>query len=279
MVAGILITIREGLEAFLIVGILLGYLKKIGKQDSAWQVWVGALGAVGVSALAAGIIQLLSLAEFTHTGQAMFEAVVTIFAVGVLTWMVLWMQRQSKFIKGELEQKLDQALSGGQVLALASIAFFSVSREGIETALILYGAHAKLAGALLGLAISAVIAYIIFNTSIRLNLRRFFIVTGTMLIFIAAGMVSNTMTALSEAKLIGGSLTQAVWDSSRFISDNGLTGKLLHVFIGYSAQPTLVQLILYFAYLTFFGSRFYLAAKETSPIMKSEARAEAATSK
>jgi len=279
MAAGILITIREGLEAFLVIGILLGYLRKIGKQDAGKQIWLGAALALALSLISAVLFQYFSFA-LDGPAREMFEAVVTLLAVGVLTWMVLWMQRQSRYIKGELEGKLDRAISENKVFALASLAFFAIMREGIETVLILFGVAKSaesglLLGAFLGLIIAGIISYLIFNTSVRLNLRRFFIVTGTMLLFIAAGMVSQAAHALEEAGLLSGALTNVAWNSGQFISDSGLAGKMLHVFVGYTAKPMLIQVILYLAYIAFFGSRFYLAISETAPAKKIKAKTAA----
>ena len=286
MLAGILITIREGLEAFLVIGILLGYLRKIKRSDAAGQIWAGAAVALGLSVVMAVGFKYLTI-ELEGAAQEIFEAVVTAAAVAVLTWMVIWMQRQSRYIKGELEEKLSQAVSSQSILALASLAFFAVFREGMETVLILYGVarsadRGLIIGAVIGLAAAGVIAYTIFNTSVRLNLRRFFIVTGTLLIFIAAGMVSQVVHALTEAHLIPSMLAVTVWNSSHIISDNGIVGKLLHVFVGYSARPNRLQLAAYLIYLAVVGSYFYRAVAETAPRPRpvtAEGRAAAVKSK
>src|SRR3972149_5354708 len=129
MIAGTLITIREGLEAFLIVGILVGYLTKASRPQFKVHVWIGTVAALAVSALLAILFQYMAF-QFEGASAKIFEAIVALLAVGVLTWMVLWMQRQSRGIKGELEQKADEAISSGQAFALGSLAFISVVREG-----------------------------------------------------------------------------------------------------------------------------------------------------
>ena len=131
MIAGALITIREGLEAFLIVGILLGYLTKVKRTQFKSHIWIGAAAALIVSALLAIIFQYMAF-QFEGTSAEIFEVVVAMLAVGVLTWMVLWMQRQSRGVKGELEQKPDDAISSGQAFALGSLAFVSVLRDFIR---------------------------------------------------------------------------------------------------------------------------------------------------
>ena len=266
MIAGTLITIREGLEAFLIVGILLGYLTKIKRTQFKVHIWIGTLAALAVSVLLAILFQYMAF-QFEGAAAELFEAVVAMLAVGVLTWMVLWMQRQSRGIKGELEQKADAAISSGQALALGSLAFVSVLREGVETALFLSALlvtsrDAQLfSGALLGLAISAVITYLLFRSAIRLNLRNFFIVTGIFLILIAAGLIGHSMMALQDIGWLPIGTTIA-WNLQGFISNDGLAGRLLHAFFGYEAAPTLLMVAAYALYVIFFGGQFYNAIRQ-----------------
>jgi high-affinity iron transporter len=184
--------------------------------------------------------------------------------------MVLWMQRQSRRIKGELEQKVDAALSHGQTFALAGLAFVTVLREGLETALFLSAVFITarddnlLPGAALGLAISAGIAYLIFRSAIRLNLRAFFVVTGSFLIVIAAGLVGHSVMALQELGWlpIG---TATAWDLGWLIPNEALVGRLLHAFVGYDAAPTLLMVFAYLSYALFFGSKFFLSARSRVP--------------
>jgi len=266
MIAGTLITIREGLEAFLIVGILLGYLTKIKRTQFKVHIWIGTLAALAVSVLLAILFQYMAF-QFEGAAAELFEAVVALLAVGVLTWMVLWMQRQSRGIKGELEQKADAAVSSGQALALGSLAFVSVLREGVETALFLSALlvtsrDAQLfLGALLGLAISAVITYLLFRSAIRLNLRNFFIVTGIFLILIAAGLIGHSVMALQDIGWLPIGTTIA-WNLQGFISNDGLAGRLLHAFFGYEAAPTLLMVAAYALYVIFFGGQFYNAIRQ-----------------
>lgn len=269
MLAGSLITIREGLEAFLIVGILLGYLTKIKQPQFKAYVWIGTGAAVAVSVLVAVIFQSLAI-QFEGEAAELFEAIVALLAVGVLTWMVLWMQRQSRTIKGELEQKMDAALSSGQARALAGLAFISVLREGLETALFLSAVFVAvhddnpLPGAALGLAVAAGITYLIFRSALRLNLRTFFIVTGSLLILIAAGLVGHSVMALQEIGWLPIGMSTA-WDLDWLISNDGLLGRLLHAFVGYEAAPTWLMVIFYAAYVLFFGGQFIRAVRGGAP--------------
>ncbi len=266
MIAGTLVTIREGLEAFLIVGILLGYLTKIKRTQFKAHVWIGTVAALSVSALLAILFQYMAF-QFEGTSAEVFEAVVALLAVGVLTWMVLWMQRQSRGIKGELEQKTDEAISSGQALALGSLAFVSVLREGVETALFLSAMLVTsrdvqlFSGALLGLAIAAGITYLLFRSAIRLNLRKFFVVTGLLMILIAAGLIGHSVMALQDIGWlpIG---TTIVWNLQALISNEGLVGRLLHAFFGYEAAPTILMVFAYALYVIFFGRQFFNTVRQ-----------------
>jgi len=269
MITGSLITIREGLEAFLIIGILLGYLTKIGQPRLKVHIWIGAGAAILISILLTAAFQALAI-QFEGAAAELFEAGVALLAVGVLTWMVLWMQRQSRHIKGELEEKVDAALTQGQTFALASLAFVTVLREGLETALFLSAVFITarddnmLQGAAFGLAVAAGIAYLIFRSAIRLNLRTFFVVTGSFLIVIAAGLVGHSVMALQELGWlpIG---TATAWDLGWLIPNEALGGRLLHAFIGYDATPTLLMVFAYLIYALFFGSKFFLTVRSSLP--------------
>ncbi len=269
MIAGSLITIREGLEAFLIVGILLGYLTKINQPRFKIHIWIGTGAAILVSIFLAALFQALAI-QVEGDAAELFEAAVALLAVGVLTWMVLWMQRQSRHIKGDLEQKVDAALSKNQAFALAGLAFVSVLREGLETALFLSAVFVAspddnlLSGAALGLALAAGIAYLIFRSAIRLNLRVFFIVTGSLLIVIAAGLVGHSVMALQEIGWLPVG-TAIAWDAGYLISNDGLLGRLLHAFIGYEAAPSALMVAAYAAYVLIFGSQFIQAVRGGGP--------------
>lgn len=265
MIAGMLITIREGLEAFLIVGILLGYLTKLGQFRFKRYIWGGTGAAIIASIIIALAFQALAI-RFEGRWAEIFEVVVALIAIGVLTWMVLWMQRQSRRIKSELEQKVSAALSSNQAYALAGLAFISVFREGLETALFLSALlfstkEGLLLGSALGLA-AAAIAYLIFRTTISLNLRAFFLVTGVLLIFIAAGLLSHSIRALQELRALP-IFIDPIWNSNNLIDEEGLLGRLLHAFIGYEATPSLLQFIGYLTYIGIFGGQFLKVVRKS----------------
>lgn len=269
MITGSLITIREGLEAFLIIGILLGYLTKIGQPRLKVHIWIGAGAAILISILLTAAFQALAI-QFEGDAAELFEAGVALLAVGVLTWMVLWMQRQSRRIKSELEQKVDAALSHGQTFALAGLAFITVLREGLETSLFLSAVFIAardenmLQGAAFGLAVAAGIAYLIFRSAIRLNLRTFFIVTGSLLILIAAGLVGHSVMALQELGWLPIGTTTA-WNLGGLIPNEALIGRLLHAFVGYEAAPSLLMVFAYASYVLFFGGKFIHTVRSSIP--------------
>ncbi|MBI2859577.1 MAG: FTR1 family protein [Chloroflexi bacterium] len=252
MFAGILITLREGLEAFLVVAILIGILAKMGQKDKYKYIWAGSAAAVTASIVLAYLIQLLSI-QFEGRSAEVFEAVVAGVAIGVLTYMVIWMHKQSRHLKQELEKKVSVAVSKNQIWALLLLAFVTILREGIETALFLSAVSTAnqgtglMTGAIIGLVIAGMISFMIAKAAVRFNLRTFFLVTGTFIVVIAGGLVAHVSGVLQELGL--NVLTQTPWDLSWLISDESPAGRLLHAFTGYMAMPTLLQILAYTAYV------------------------------
>lgn len=259
MYAAFVITLREGLEASLIVGILLAYLTKRGAERYHRHIWTGTLLAVLATGVAAVLLQFLAI-QFEERGALLFEAAASGLAVGVLTYMVLWMQRQSRRLRGDLERKVDAALSRNELWALVVLAFTTVVREGLETVLFLFtlvraGRASLIVGSLLGLGLAAILVYALFRTSARINLRAFFVVTGVLLMFIAAGLVAHTVRSLQEAGVLPVLLGQA-WDTTAWMGEDTLLGGLLHAFLGYSARPNGLELLAYLTYLGTFLASF-----------------------
>lgn len=264
MLAGILITIREGLEAFLIVGILLGYLAKLNQRKYSRYVWAGSVAGVLISAVLAFLFQSLKI-EFEGVASEIFEVSVAGIAILVLSYMIVWMQKQSKDLKGNLQTKVQNVLSQNQVWGLVILAFVTIIREGIETALFLTAVNGDglLVGALIGLGIAAMLAFVLFQTTLKLDLRKFFLVTGWLLIFVAAGLVSHSVHALGELRVMP-QIIGHIWNLEWLISDNSLLGRLLHAFVGYESAPSLMQAIAYIAYIFIIG-KMYNSALKTSP--------------
>jgi high-affinity iron transporter len=266
MGASFVIALREGIEAALIVSIVLAYLKQLGATDRARLVWWGTGLAVLLSA-AVGTAIFAAGAEFEGEAEEVFEGLVTLAAVGVLTWMIFWMRRQGAHIKSELQEKVDTALVTGG-LALAGLAFFAVLREGVETALFLFAAAkgtavegtevapaTQVTGAILGLSVAVILGGLLYRGGIRMNLRSFFRVTGLLLIVVAAGLFAFSLRELQEAGWIPFLDTHA-FDISSSLPDDAGFGAILRGLLGYNADPTWLELAGWAGYLAVVGGLF-----------------------
>jgi high-affinity iron transporter len=245
--------LREGLEAALVVGILAAYLVNIGRQDALAKVWAGVVAAVGLS-FAAGLLVIITIGQLPALVQDPVEGLSGLLAVVVLTWMLFWMRRQGRALKGELERGLDVALSLGSTVAIVGLAFMAVAREGLETALFLVavissaGAGLPTAvGALGGLAIAVAIGAAIFLGGIRIDLRRFFTITGAVLIFVSAGLIAFAIHEFGDSGLMVNA--GATFNLGTVLPETGPLGSLLAGLFGYRSSPTPLELIGYVAYL------------------------------
>jgi high-affinity iron transporter len=255
--SGLLTGLREGVEAALIVAIVLAYLHRTGNGGQSGKVWIGASVAVLLSAVL-GIAIYSSVGAFEEPYEQIFEGTTMLLAAGVVTWMLFWMRRQSAGIKGELQSSVDRALVAGGAWGLALLAFTAVIREGVETALFLAGqatsaqtgATSILAGAIVGLVIAAAIGYGFYRGSRRVNLAVFFKWTGIALVFIAAGLLSHGIHEFIEIGLFGtGPLTQPAFDMSGVLSHDDGLGSILRALFGYSANPEWLTLIAHVTYI------------------------------
>jgi high-affinity iron transporter len=253
MLASYLLSLREGLEAALIIGIVLGVLLKLKRTDLNGVIWRGVGLAVLLSFFAAIALNLLGM-EFEGTGEQIFEGVAMLLAAGVLTWMILWMQNHGGSLKSEIEQQTNQAtLENGQK-TLFALAFLAVFREGIELALFLLAARLTssplqtLSGALLGLLSAAILGWVLFTSTMKLSLRGFFSATNILLIVFAAGLVGLGIHEFNEAGLIP-SVIEHVWDINGILSDKSQMGLLLKALVGYNGNPSLTEVAAYLVYL------------------------------
>jgi high-affinity iron transporter len=272
MGATFVIALREGIEAALIVSIILAYLRQLGRTDQARLVWGGTAAAVAVSAIAGTAIFVVGT-EFEGTAEQVFEGLVTLTAVGVLTWMIFWMRRQGARIKGELQLKVDTALVTGG-LALAGLAFVAVLREGIETALFLFaaakgtavdagGVGEQMLGAVLGLSLAVLLGALLYRGGIRLNLRSFFRVTGAILVVVAAGLFAYAVHELQEAGWFP-MLDSVAFDLSSWLPDDSGVGAVLRGLVGYNADPTALEVLAWMAYFVVTGALFFRPHRVTS---------------
>jgi high-affinity iron transporter len=275
MGAAFLITLREGIEAALVVSIILAYLNTIGRRDRHGAVWAGAGGAIAVS-LVAGTVLFLTVGAISETSERtaeIIEGVGSLLAVAVLTWMIFWMRRQARYIKGDLQEKVDMALASGSTLALGALAFFVVVREGLETALFLFGTIREevvgsvalgYVGAILGLAVAVLLGFLIYKGGIRLNLRTFFKITGALILVVAAGLFAYGIHELQEVGWITFG-TATAFDISGVLSDEGTVGALLRALIGYNADPTVLEFVGWLGYLLVTGFLFLRPYREGRP--------------
>ncbi len=258
MLASLLITLREGLEAALIVGIVLGVLRKLGHSGHSRPVWIGVAAAVAVSLIAGLALHRLGVA-LEGRGEEIFEGVTMFLAAGVLTWMIFWMQRQGRRIQTALEADVRRAVTGGSAWALFVLAFVAVLREGIETALFLTAAAftttpaQTLAGGVLGLAVAVALGWLMFAAGRRLDVRAFFRVTGVLLLLFAAGLLARGVHELQGAALLP-TFVEHVWDVNHILNENGTVGAFLKALFGYNGDPSLLEAVVYIFYFAVVGA-------------------------
>lgn len=252
MLPSFLLAFREGLEAALIIGIVLGVLQRLHRPELKPVVWRGAGLAVLLS-LGVGLGLNLVGAKLEGKAEEVFEGVLMLLAAGVLTWMILWMQRQGSEIRRELENKTRQAALITGRGALFVLAFVAIFREGVELALFLLAASltsgwgSTLIGGLLGLAGAIALGWILFASTRRLNVRRFFQVTSVLLILFAAGLVGLGVHELNEAGWIP-PIIEHVYDINFILDETTPLGLILRALFGYNANPSLTEMLAYAGY-------------------------------
>lgn len=202
-----LVMLREGFEASLVVGIVLSFLNRTNRREGFLPVWIGAAAALALS-VAVGALLALVGAELEGTAEAVWEGSTMLVAAALLTWMIFWMRRQARTIRRELEAQVESALARGSAFALALVVFVGVLREGVETALFLFGSFegadllTSSIGAAVGLALAASLGYLVYRGSSRLDLRRFFTATSTLLLIFAAYLLASGLHELGEGGVL-----------------------------------------------------------------------------
>jgi high-affinity iron transporter len=253
MITSILLSLREGLEAALIIGLVVGALQKTGRADLSRPLWAGVLSAVFVSLLSALLLRAI---DKVLVGQAeqIFEGITLLLAAGVLTWMIFWMRRQSGSMKFQLESNVNRAANLGGGGALYFLAFIAVLREGIELALYLTAASLTssgvqtLLGTSIGLFAACLLGYLLYTTTLRLNLQRFFQITGVILILFAAGLVAHSVTEFNEAGIIP-AIISPIWNLNPILNDQSNIGMVFSTLFGYHATPSLTEALSYSVYI------------------------------
>ncbi|MBC8090717.1 MAG: FTR1 family protein [Pseudonocardia sp.] len=253
LVGNVLIGLREGLEASLVVSILIAFLVRTDRRAVLPKVWLGVGIAVAISV---GVTLTLTLTQqaLTFEAQETFGGVLSIVAVGFVTWMIFWMRRAARSISGELRGKMEDALQmgSGAVVVMAALA---VGREGLETAFFFFAAAQAagettqpLIGFVVGIAIAVVIAYGIYRGAVTLNMGKFFTVTGVLLIFVAAGILAYGVHDLQEAAILPG-LNTLAFDVSNVIPPDSWFGVLLKGIFNFSPATTVLEAIVWIAYV------------------------------
>jgi high-affinity iron transporter len=275
MLATLVIFLREGVEASMIIAILLAYLDRIGRREHFRDVFVG-VGAALLLATAGGVAAYLTIRSYDGSRvQTIFETVTYLVAATVLTYMTFWMRKHARSLSRELRARADAALDGRARWGLGLLAFQAVGREGLETvvftlAIVLSTSTAgALSGAVIGLAGSLGIAFVIYRLGHKLNLARFFTVIGVLLMVFAAGLLADAVENLQQLGWLP-VLNAPMWHSARLLSEDSALGDVLHSFFGYSDAPTPLQVLIYAGYLAvvvlvYLGVRARLAARPHGP--------------
>ena len=268
MFANYLIGLREGLEAALVVSILVAYLVKSGHADRLRPVWAGVLAAVGVS-LAFGALLTFTSQSLSFEAQEAFGGTLSIVAVAFVTWMIFWMRRTARSLSKELRQRVDTALAVGAG-ALALTAFLAVGREGLETSLFIWSAVQStgqgvqpVVGATLGLLTAVVLGYLFYKGALRINLSKFFTWTGAALIVVAAGVLAYGVHDLQEAGVLPG-LSALAFDMSGAVPPDSWYGTLLRGTINLTPQTTWLQALAWLAYVVPVTALFFRPARSAA---------------
>ncbi len=269
MFANFLIGLREGLEAALVVGIIVAYLVRTDRRSELVKVWIGVGLAIAVS-LAAGAALTFGPQGLTFEAQEAIGGTLSIVAVGFVTWMIFWMAKTSRGLRGELETRIDTALDAGGA-SLALVALLAVGREGLETALFLWAAAKAtgsstqpLLGAALGLGLAAVMGVMLYRGAVRLDLAKFFRWTGGFLIIVAGGVLSYGIHDLQEAGILPG-LNSVAFDVSSTIPPGSWYGTLLKGTINFSPRTTWLEAIAWVSYVVPVMALFVSAIRPSSP--------------
>lgn len=283
MIAAFVLFLREGLEASLIVSILFAALRQLGQTRQARAVWIGVILA-GVVSLVGGLTLYVTIHSYDgSTFQTIFETTTYLLAVVLLTTMTFWMQKHSRSLKKDITAKASLAGSG---FALGLLAFTTVGREGLETAVFMLAfafttnGLLLLLGALLGLLAAVGLCFMIYRLGYRLDYRVFFRVMGILLLIFAAGLLGNVVQNMQELGWVSFGTT-ILWNTAYFLSEDSTLGDILHTFLGYAQAPTLLQGLVYTIYLLVIGSIFTWQTRKPStpkPAQATETKQSSVTS-
>jgi high-affinity iron transporter len=253
MIPTFVIALREGVEASLIVGIIAAFLVKEGRRDALRQMWIG-VGIALVLCTAVAVILRVVGQDLPQQQQEGLETVIGLIAVSAVTYMIVWMRRHARGIKAALEGEAATALATGSTMALVAMAFLAVLREGFETSVFLLAAFqdatdttAAGAGAVIGLIAAVAIGLGLYRGGVRINLTRFFRITGIVLVFVAAGLLATAAHTAHEAGWINSFQSQAI-DLSWLVQPGTISGSLLTGMLGLQPSPTVIEALVYLLY-------------------------------
>ncbi|AHY45769.1 High-affinity Fe2+/Pb2+ permease [Rubrobacter radiotolerans] len=263
MFAAFVVLLREGFEASLLVAIVLAYLTRIGRWKERRQVWFGVGAALVVSIVLGGVL-FATARELSGPAEKLFEACALLLAVGFLTYMVLWMRRESRTISGSIRREVDSAVKRGSGFALALLVFVMVLREGVETGLFVFGisrASTPLQtaiGATAGVLAAVALGYAVYALGKSINLGAFFRYTGAFIIVVAAGLLAQGIVNLQLAGLVPAFL-YPLWDVSEMpvLGATGGLGQFLGILVGWDPRPDLLEFCAWFLYLLIVGYLFF----------------------
>ncbi len=275
MIASFLITFREALEAALIIGIIAAYLSKLNRADLNRYLYLGAGVAILVS-IFLGWIFMMAFGGLSGRAEELFEGLAALTATAVLTYMIFWMARNARRIKGELQERVEVSISRGQLFGIATLAFIAVFREGVETVLFLgtlalQDPAGLLTGLGLGLAAVIVLTLLAYKGIYRLSMRIFFQWTSVLLLIFAAGLLAYGVHELNEAGIIP-AIIEHLWDinppqnpdgSYPLLHENGAIGSIFKSLFGYNGNPSLSELLAYITY--WLGVGLYLLSIYRNP--------------
>jgi high-affinity iron transporter len=269
VLANYLIGLREGLEAALVVTILIAYVVKVGRRDALARIWAG-VGLAVLLALGIGALLSYSTYQLSFQAQEALGGTLSILATGLVTWMVFWMLRTARDLKGHLQGNIDRHLVGSG-FGLVIVAFLAVGREGIETALFIWAAvkatgetTLPLVGASLGILTAVALGWLIYAGMLKINLSKFFTWTGGILIIVAAGVLSYGVHDLQEAGILPG-LHNLAFDVSATIPPDSWYGTLLKGVFNFSPATTWLELAVWVAYIVPTMTLFIMKSRNGRP--------------
>ena len=262
MIPNLLIGLREGLEAVLVVSVLVAYLVKSDRRSQLPFVWIGTALAVAVS-LGFGALLTFGPQGLSDQAEGRIAGSLAVVAVAFVTWMIFWMARASRTLATDLRAHIDARSTPWSLVLLAALA---VGREGLETALFLWAATRSaisdgvpasepLVGALTGIAIAIALGYALYAGAVRINLSKFFSITGGALIVVAAGVLASGVRDLQDSGVLSGASTIA-YDVSATIPPEGVLGTILKGFLNFSASPTVLEVVVWVGYVVVVGAVF-----------------------